>query len=168
MPNNIQGWVAAASPFTITLASLASDATGLLVGRQGAAIDLTATNALDWAVDGFLTVGTTPTVNTIIEVHLVGSMDGTNWPDNFGAADAARTITSATIKGLICRPVAIITPVAAVSDRRYNFGPINLRDLFGFSLPRRVAPFVSHSTVAAFNATGGNHLIQITPTDVRF
>lgn len=167
MPNIVQGWPASASPLTITLASLATDATGLLVGRQSSAFALNGGTALDWAVDGFVTVGATPTNNTIIEVHLVASMDGTNWPATFGATDAAVTIASAAIKGMICRPVAVVTPVANVSDRRYNFGPISLLDLFGV-LPRSCVAFVTHNTGVAFNATGSNHAINLTPIDRRF
>lgn len=151
----------AASDATITLASLASD-TSLLAGRESSEVVNTSNLYLDYLISGKITTGTTPTVSRVIEVWAVGSWDGTNWPDVFDGTDSAETITSADIKNSVCRLVAQMT-VSATSNVTYPFGPVSLASLFGGVVPPKFAFFVTHSTVAALNATAGNHQIRIQP-----
>ena len=151
----------AASDATITLASLASD-TSLLQGRESSEVANTSNLYLDYLISGKITTGTTPTVSRVIEVWAVGSWDGTNWPDVFDGTDSAETITSADIKNSVCRLVAQMS-VSATSNVTYPFGPVSLASLFGGVVPPKFVFFVTHSTVAALNATAGNQQIRIQP-----
>ena len=150
-----------ASDATITLASLASD-TNLLTGRESAEIVNTSTLALDYLISGKIRAGTSPTASRSIEVWAVGSWDGTNWPDVFDGTESAETITSADIKGSICRLVAAMA-TAATSDRDYPFGPVSIASIFGGVVPPKFVLFVTHSTGVNLNSTAGNHQIRIQP-----
>lgn len=151
----------AASDITITLASLATDA-NLLVGRQSTAIDNSTNLYTDYLVSGKVSTGTSPTTAKSIEVWAVGSWDGTNWPDAFGAADAGRTFTSADIKSSVVRLLGVMA-TDATSNRVYHFGPTSVAGAFGGTLPPKFAVFVVHSTAVALNATAGNHQIRLQP-----
>jgi hypothetical protein len=151
----------AASDATITIASLASD-TNLLQGRESSEVVNTSNLYLDYLISGKITTGTSPTASRVIEVWAVGSWDGTNWPDVFDGTDSAETITSADIKNSVCRLVASMT-VSATSNVTYPFGPVSLASLFGGVVPPKFAFFVTHSTVAALNATASNQQIRIQP-----
>lgn len=150
-----------ASDVTITLASLASD-TNLLAGRESAEIVNTSTLALDYLVSGKITAGTSPTASRSIEVWVVGSWDGTNWPDVFDGTDSNETITSADIKASVCRLLAAMA-TANTSDRTYHFGPVSVAAAFGGVVPPKVVVFVVHNTGVALNATGSNHQIRLQP-----
>lgn len=151
----------AASDLTVTLASLASD-TNLLTGRESATIDNTANLYLDILISGKVTAGTSPTAARSIEVWVVGSWDGTNWPDVFDGTESAETITSADIKASVCRFLAAMA-TSNVTDRAYHFGPVSLASAFGGTLPPKVVLFITHSTGVALNSTAGNHQIRIQP-----
>lgn len=151
----------AASDATITLASLASD-TNLLQGRESSEVVNTSNLYLDYLISGKITTGTTPTASRVIEIWAVGSWDGTNWPDVFDGTDSAETITSADIKNSVCRLVASMV-VSATSNVTYPFGPVSLASLFGGVVPPKFSFFVTHSTVAALNATASNQQIRIQP-----
>lgn len=150
-----------ASDATITLASLGSD-TNLLTGRESAAVANTATLALDYLVSGKITTGTSPTASRQIEVWAVGSWDGTTWPDVFDGTESAETISSADIKSVICRVVAVMA-TSATSNVTYFFGPVSLASAFGGTLPPSFVLFVTHSTAVALNSTTSNHQIRIQP-----
>lgn len=150
-----------ASDATITLASLASD-TNLLAGRESSAIDNTSTLALDYLISGKVTAGTSPTSARSIEVWVVGSWDGTTWPDVFDGTDSDETITSADIKASTCRLLAAMA-TANTSDRTYHFGPVSVAAAFGGVVPKKFVIFVVHSTGVALNATAGNHQIRLQP-----
>lgn len=151
----------AASDVTITLASLASD-TNLLAGRESAEIVNTSTLALDYLVSGKITAGTSPTASRSIEVWVVGSWDGTNWPDVFDGTESNETITSADIKASVCRLLAAMA-TANTSDRTYHFGPVSVAAAFGGVVPPKVVVFVVHNTGVNLNSTAGNHQIRLQP-----
>ena len=151
-----------ASDATITLASLASD-TNLLAGRESSAIDNSTTLALDYLVSGKITAGTSPTAARSIEVWVVGSWDGTTWPDVFdGTGDSGETITSADIKASVCRLLAAMA-TANTTDRTYHFGPVSVASVFGGVVPPKFVVFVVHNTGANLNSTAGNHQIRLQP-----
>lgn len=151
----------AASDVTITLASLASD-TNLLAGRESTGIDNTSNLYLDYLLSGKIRTGTSPTTAKSIQVWLIGSWDGTNWPDVFDGTESAETITSANHKNAICRFVADMA-TDATSDRDYYFGPVSVASVFGGILPPKFVVFVVHNTAVALNATAGNHQIRLQP-----
>ncbi len=146
---------------TLSLASLASD-TNLLAGRESTAVDNTTNQDIDHIVSGMITAGTTPTVSRTIEVWAYASFktaSGTpTYPDVLDGTDSAETITSANVKNAALRLVASIV-VDATTDRAYYFAPVSIAGLFG-AMPKFWGLFVVHNTVAALNATGGNHVIE--------
>lgn len=146
----------ASGTLTLTAASLASD-TNLLVGRQSAQFDNTSTLYEDVLVGARITTGTTPTVG-YIELWGVPILDDTVWPDAFSTADAARTAVSReqlySYAALIGAQVNTTT-----SNQGYWFRPVSMRRIFGGTLPGKFVVWLVHSTVAALNATGGNHAI---------
>lgn len=150
-----------AADITITLASLATDSTRL-TGRESTLVDNSSNLFDDYLLSGKITTGTSPTTAKVIEVWVVGSWDGTNWPDVFDGTDSAETITSADIKPLVCR-LAAAMPTNNTSDRTYHFGPVSVASLFGGHCPPKWAVFVTHDTAVNLNSTSGNHQIRIQP-----
>jgi len=119
---------------------------------------------LDELVSGLITVGTSPTASTYIEVHAVGAIEDTpTWPDVFDGTDSAETVTSAGIKAAICRQVGIMLCDSTTSDRGYPFAPLGIRQLFGDGMPTAHVIFVTHSTGVNLNATAANHAIYHLP-----
>lgn len=146
---------------TLTAASLASD-TNLLAGRASTAVDNTTNLDLDHLVSGMITTGTTPTVNTQIEIWAWASfktVSGTpTYPDSITGTDANKTITNSGIKSAMLRPVATFI-VTATSNVGYYFAPVSIASLFG-AMPKYWGLFIVHNTAVNLNATGGNHDIQ--------
>jgi hypothetical protein len=138
---------------TMTLASLASS--GVDAGRQSDAIDCS--SMTDMEIGGKVTLGTTPTAFTRVEVWLSGSYDGTSFSGGLGATDAAVTpIGSKTMLKL----VAVLPVLVATSNVTYTWNVGSVAGVFGGALPSEVAVFITHSTVAALNATAGNHEVK--------
>lgn len=154
---------AASAAYTITITGLGTSST-LVAGRESTGLSNASNKYLDELVAGLITVGTTPTINTFIEVHAVGALDDTpTYPDVFDGTDSAETVTSVGIKAAICRPVGVMLVDATTSDRGYPFSPLGIRQLFGDALPVAHVMFVTHSTAVNLNATAGNHYIKHTP-----
>jgi hypothetical protein len=156
---NIKVEYGTTTQLTVTgVASLASSSS-LLAGYETSIIDNTSLKVIDFILDGAIKAGTTPTVG-LIEVHVVGVQGDDTWPDVFDGTASAETITSAGIKQAICKQaVAIVNETT--TDRIYPFGPVSIKSLFGDVLPRKAVAFLTHSTVAALNASG--HVMNITP-----
>jgi hypothetical protein len=146
---------------TLGVASLASD-TNLLAGRASTAVDNTSNLDLDHLVSGVVMTGTTPTVNTTIEVWAYASYktaSGTpTYPDTITGTDANKTLTNSGTKASALRLVASIV-VTATSNVAYPFAPVSIASLFG-AMPKFWGLFVVHNTGAALNATAGNHDFQ--------
>lgn len=154
---------AADAAYTITLTGLATSST-LVAGRESTSVSNASNKYLDELVSGLITVGTSPTASTYIEVHAVACIEDTPiWPDVFDGTDSAETVTSAGIKAAICRPVAVMLCDSTTSDRGYPFAPLGLRQLFGDGLPTAHVIFVTHSTAVNLNATAANHAIYHLP-----
>jgi hypothetical protein len=143
---------------TLGCASLASDS-NLLAGRESTAISNISNNDLDHLVSGQITTGTSPTVNTTIEVWAYASQktasDVPTYPDVFDGTDSNEAVTNAGVKNAVLRLVASIT-VTATSNVAYPFAPVSIASLFG-AMPKFWGLFVVHNTGVALNATGGNH-----------
>lgn len=148
---------------TITLASLATSST-LLVGRQSSVVDNTTNVDLDHILSGLITVGTTPTANTFIEVWVTAPVKivsgSATYPDSFGASDAAFTSSSAGVKAASFRRAARMLCDSATSNRGYYFPGVSIASLFGGQMPKYWGVFVTHSTAVNLNATAGNHYLH--------
>lgn len=147
---------------TLTVASLATD-TSLLAGRESDLVDNSSNNYLDFLVAGKISVGTTPTSNTAIEVWAWGAHDASAYPDTITGADSNRSLTARTIVVGTMRPVQILSVDSATSNRGYYFGPVSLASLFGGVAPLKWGIWLVHNTAVALNSTGGNHYIKYTP-----
>lgn len=144
---------AAAATVTFTLASLATSAAD--VGRESNAIDVTTVDTIDMWVGGKITVGTTPTANTKIEIWFAPSYDGTTYVGGATGADAALTPSAKELMVL-----AQVIPVkAATSNVTFQWG-VSAAAVFGGALPPKFNVFVTHNTAVNLNATGSNHELK--------
>jgi hypothetical protein len=141
---------------TITLASLASSATA---GQESAAVDNTTNKYVDYMAGGKVTVGTTPTVNTQIEIWVAGSYDGTTYAGGATGSNAALTPTQQA--KTYFRLGAVLPVTAATSNITHAFHIGSIANLFGGVCPIKFSFFVIHNTVAALHATAGNHEIKV-------
>lgn len=159
---NVKTEYAASSAINCGVASLATSSTWL-AGRESDAVDNTTNKYLDYLLSGKITVGTTPTINTEIRVYVVALQDDATWPDVFDGTDSAETVTSEGVRDGFAKLAAVMRVDSTTSDRAYNFGPISVASLFGGACPKKFVVFVAHNSVAALNATAGNHAVNITP-----
>jgi hypothetical protein len=150
--------------FTITLASLASD-TNRLAGRESTAVAISGIQpVIDVLIGGKITVGTTPTTATQIDVWVYGNVDDTpTYPDVLDGTDSNETITSAGIRNAAMHLLVSLEVDSTTSDRAYWFAPRGIAKLFGGVLPKNIGLFVAHNTGVNLNATGGNHVLSYTP-----
>lgn len=156
--------VAYTGPTSITIspASLASSST-FLAGRESSQIDNTSDLFVDALVQGLVTVGTTPTVG-VVNVYVWGSHTslGTTALDVLDGTDSAETITNAGVLASMLRLAGSAYVTATTSDVAYPIATFSVAALFGGSMPRYWGIFLAHNTVAALNATGGNHVWNYT------
>lgn len=148
---------------TCGLASTATSAT-FVAGRESDQVDNTTNLYDDALVQGFTTVGTSPTTATQILVYVWGShtsLVSTN-RDVLDGADSTETITSVGVRDSFLKCAAIISVDSTTSDRKYEFGPFSVASLFGGSMPQFWGLFVAHNTGVNLNATGGNHEVKYT------
>lgn len=143
---------------TISAASLASSST-LLAGQESSFIDNTTNLDIDHLISGRIRTGTSPTVNTYIELWAAAPykiVSGTpSWPDVLDGTDSAETLTSDNVKNgmliLLWRQ-----KVDATSGRDYYMPPTSVAQAFG-EMPPYYDLFLTHSTAVALDATGSNH-----------
>jgi hypothetical protein len=159
---------ASSANYTITLASLGSSAT-LVAGRESTAVSNTSNLYLDYLVGGLITVGTTPTADTTIEVWAYGARNDTpDYPDVFDGTDSAETVTTRNHAIDTLAWIATMQVDSATSDRGYYFGPVSLAAAFGRKhggalwVPTHHGIFLVHNTGVALNSTAGNHEISYT------
>lgn len=143
---------------TIGLGSLAASST-LVAGRESTVVDNGSDEFLDFLISGYIKAGSSPTAG-IIEVWAYGQLDDTpSYPDTITGSDAARTLTSRDVMFAGLRLGARIV-TTTTTDFVYPIAPFSIAQLFG-QVPKRWGVFVTHSMVAALNASG--HKIQRTP-----
>jgi hypothetical protein len=155
--------------FTITLASLATSSTRV-AGRESTAVAISGLQpVVDILIGGKITVGTTPTTNTQIDVWVYGSLDDTpTYPDvgggdGIGGSDSALTCATAGVRNSAMHLLVSMEVDSTTSDRVYAFAPRGIAKLFGGVLPKNIGIFVTHNTGVNLNSTGGNHVISYTP-----
>jgi hypothetical protein len=149
------------SALTITLASLASSST-FVAGRESDQVDNTSNLYLDALLEGFITVGTSPTIGQVL-VYVWGSNDslGTTAKDVLDGTDSAETLSSAAVGYGFLKLAKSLNVDSTTSNVSYDFGVESVANILGVTiLPKYWGVFVTHNTVAALNATGGNHEIS--------
>lgn len=147
---------------TITLASVATSSTWV-AGAEAAPVDNSSVGSQDHLLSGRITVGTTPTANTYIEVWVVPRMDDTVWPDVFDGTASAETVTTRDQLLSYGKLAARMKVPATTSNVGYDFSNVSVASLFGWFLPKAYTVFVTHNTGVNLNSTGGNHFITYTP-----
>mgnify|MGYP001595889006 CR=1 FL=1 len=146
---------AAAATITITLASLATSATRV-AGQESTAIDNTTNLYLNALLSGKVTTGTTVTAS-YIDIWVYGSHDATpTYMDVLDGTDSAETFTDVNSRDTAMHLVHVIAN-DTTNAQTYWMRPTALAQFFGGYLPAFWGIFISHSTVAALNATGTNH-----------
>jgi hypothetical protein len=137
-----------ATSITLTTTGLTSD-TNLLAGRQSTVIDNTSDIAIDAIVGGTIDTNTgsagTITSNTVIEVWVFGSNDGTNYTGSGqpGASDANWSIASAGAK----RTLKLATTIDMSDATKRSYGvAFSVAQLFGGAMPEHWGIFIVHNT----------------------
>lgn len=148
---------AASAAITITLASLATSST-LVAGRSSAETDNSSNLHLDKLTSGKITVGTTPTANTVIEIWLIPKREDGSYHDTFDGTDKAVTVTSRSHLLGYGTLLAILAVPAATSNVGYEFSKSAAAAL-GTNCPIKFQIFVVHNTAVNLNSTGGNHVL---------
>lgn len=141
---------------TMDLAGLASSST-FVAGRESTQIDNTTNKYVDARVRGSVSVGTTPTINTLINVYVWGAETSlaTAPVDVLDGTDSAETLTNAGILSSL-RLAAQINVAATTSDLAYPILPFGVAALFGGTMPKFWGLFVSHNTGVALRNTAVN------------
>lgn len=152
---------ASSAAITCGVASLATSST-LVAGREGTSISNATNKYLDALLSATIMTGTTPTVNTLIEVWVIAKLDDTNWPDVFDGTDSAETVTTRDQLAAYGRKAGSVV-VTATSNVAYSVcNNVSVAALFGGVLPKEWTVFVVHSTAVNLNSTAGNHSIAYT------
>ena len=131
---------------TMDLANLGTSST-FLAGRESSQIDNTSNKYMDCLVSGFVSVGTTPTINTVIAVYVWGADTSlaTTALDTLDGTDSAETLTNAGILNALRLGATVAVP-ATTSDVQYIVLPFSVASLFGGVMPKFWGLFVSHNT----------------------
>jgi hypothetical protein len=148
-----------ASPATITIspASLATSS-DFTAGRESDVVDNSTNKYVDALVSGKVTVGTTPTANTTINIYVYAQHDDTpTYQDVFDGTDSAETVTSSGVLSGVVRLLGALNVSTNTSDRTYYLAPTSVAQLFGGILPKRWGLYVAHNTGVNLNSTAGNH-----------
>lgn len=149
---------------TITLTSLATSSS-FVAGRESTEVDNSTNKFVDAIVEGFITVGTTPTANTQIQVWVYGSFHtsvATANIDVLDGLDSDETLTNTGVRNSALRLGAVLENSAATSNVKINIAPFSVAQLFGGNMPKFWGVWVTHNTGVALNATGSNHEIAFT------
>jgi hypothetical protein len=150
---------AASATITISLASIATSST-FVAGAESTVIDNTSNKYVDAIVGGKITVGTTPTINTQIQISVFTPIDSTpTYPDVMDGTDSVETLTSVGVGQGFLKLAAVLNVDAVTSNIAYPFS-FSVAQLFGGIMPSRWSLYVAHNTGVNLNATGGNHVIK--------
>jgi hypothetical protein len=129
------------------LANLGSSAT-LVAGRESTQVDNTTNQFMDAIVQGNVSVGTTPTTNTTINIYLYGADTslGTTAIDTLDGTDSAETLTNSGVLYSALKLGAVINVLVNTTNVKYNIAPFSVAQLFGGVLPKFWGLYVAHNT----------------------
>lgn len=142
---------------TMDLANLASSSTWV-AGRESNEIDNTSNKYVDCLVEGSVSVGTTPTINTVINVFVWGAdvAPSTTPIDVIDGVDSAETITNTGVLYSMFRLGTAINVLQNTSDIAYPVAPFSIAQLFGGVVPKYWGLFVAHNTAVNLRNTSVN------------
>lgn len=151
--------LAASTTLTISLHTgpLASSST-LVAGRSSTEIDNSTNLHLDKIISGKISVGTTPTASTVIEVWLIPKREDSSYHDTFDGTDKNVTVTSRSHLLGYGTLLALLSVPAATSNVAYEFSK-SIAAALGTNCPAKFQIFVVHNTGVALNSTSGNHAL---------
>lgn len=155
---------ASSAAYTIGLQTtpLASSAS-LVLGRQSTAISNTANLYLDYGIAAKITVGSTITANTVIEVWMYSSFNDTPlYPDTITGTDGDVTMTADAIKRDALHLLGALNVDTTTANRGYYMRLRSILELLGHYVPKNHGLFVTHNTGSALHATGSNHILSYT------
>lgn len=137
---------ASASTITMDLANLGSSTT-FVAGRESNEIDNTTNKYMDALVFGKVSVGTTPTANTTINVYVWGAdvSLATTALDVLDGTDSAEALTNTGILYAL-KLGAVVSVPAATSNVKYEVLPFSVASLFGGVMPKFWGLYVAHNT----------------------
>lgn len=139
---------------TWTPASLAS---GSYDGS--ASVTNTSNKYVDAMIGGFITTGTSPTVNKIIEIYAYASWDGgTTFTAGMSGSDGGTPGTNEESQLILLTAI----PTDATSDHKYEWGPVSIASAFGGTMPEDWGLVVYHDTAVNLNSTAGNQEAKYT------
>lgn len=151
---------------TITIApqNVATSST-FVAGVESDAISNVTNLDLDHLVSGKWRCGTTPTINTQVQIWIVAVLtddlaSSQTWPDVFDGTSSAETVTSAGILQGLARLGATLNVDATTSARDYFCAAFSVAALFGGDMPTRYVVFISHNTGVNSDTTGSNFVWQ--------
>lgn len=125
-----------------------------VAGGESAWINNASNKYVDALVTGYIKVGTTPTINTLIIIYVLAALDETpTYPDVFDGTESAETLTSVGVGQGFLKRAASLNVDATTTDRVYPFS-FALAELFGGIVPRDWALFITHNTGVNLNASG--------------
>lgn len=153
---------ASAAALTITLASLATSSS-FIAGRESNEVDNSSNKYDDAMVQGKITVGTTPTVNTTIQIYVYASFDDAPSSTNIDVidgVDSAEDFVTVGRRNSALKLGAAIDVTATTSDVAHFLAPFSVAQLFGGVMPKWWGLFVAHNTGVNLNSTGGNHVLE--------
>lgn len=141
---------------TMDLANLATSST-FIAGRESSEIDNTSNKYMDAIVRGSVSVGTTPTANTVIAIYVWGANTslGTTAIDVLDGTDSAESLTNTGVLNTL-KLGAAVGVIATTSDIAYPVLPFSVARLFGGVLPKFWGLYVAHSTGANMRNTAVN------------
>jgi hypothetical protein len=150
---------------TFSLGGLASTTADPPVGRESNEVDNSANLYEDALVYYEVKGGTTPTVSKTGQLYVYAvEYDGTTFkrPAGITGSDAGLTLTSAGAQGTLLKPLATFI-FNATTGTVYKQGGLSVCQALGVPvLPIRWGLFFHHDSVAALDATNGNHIFRYT------
>jgi hypothetical protein len=147
---------------TITISPHNVATSGTFVGGvESDAISNISNLDLDHLVSGTWTTGTTPTINTQVQVWVIpvlaDDLAGTHtWPSVFDGTASAESVPTAGMLQSVGRLIGTIVVDATTSDLTYAMNKVSVAALFGGSLPSQYVLFITHNTGVNSNSTAGN------------
>lgn len=150
---------------TFSLGSLASTTADPPVGRESNEVDNSSNLYEDALLYFEVKGGTTPTVSKTGSLYVWGAdYDGSTVkrPAGITGSDAGLTLTSAGAQGTLLKLIASFI-FNATTGTVYKQGALSVCQALGVPvLPIRWGLFFHHDSVAALDATGGNHIFRYT------
>ena len=148
---------------TTNLQSLATDS-NLLAGWSSAVQDNTSDEADDVILTGTIELGTSPTVNTQVQIRVWEILDDTpTYPDTITGSEATITLTSSNVQNAGAFKVLQIINVDATTNRVYPW-TARLSSVFGGTPPKKWGMYIVHNTGVNLKSSGN----VVTKTTVKY